>query len=1258
MDTLIPVRRLFISVTLTALAVSFAFAATIGSGSPSAAIQQSFLNAYNRGQFPLLVNPVPPADVRALGTPGLVQEFSSRTGGTAKFALVKPDPNAPVAQLDTLQVLSDLYAYYTTLGVTAAGYPVNDTQTCPTNSVGNCNYQIFSKNYALFVFSTPSVNLAVRDPFYTAWNNNGGIGGVPGVVISAEGPVTSVSKILATQQLFDGATIFSYPVSSATPMVRSVVGAFNTAYLNAGGYTSLGLPTSDVLTQTGSGLVRQTFEFGRIELIPGGMPAVLFALSNLDITYATLGLSLNPGATAAISATTLDLHGFSVTDRTLTWTSTNGAVAKVTGNGYTAVVEGVSGGSAQIYVTAEGKTSAPLAVRVGSVCCLIGEGAPTPAQTQAFQNAVTRNNLSVATPVATPVTRQGAGYNQTLAAADGSAAYLVTLADSAGTAYVLTGPVYSAYLANGGFTGPVGYPASDLLPGGVQRFTSGAALAGSPVRLVPANIASKWFQLGGMAGQAGAPVADAVAFTSSTGMSGIAQSFAGGAFFGLSSGSAAGQAYFSYGAILARYLALSGTAGALGVPTGDIVGTTVLTQNFEGGYIDQQPGAAVAVEHFNPRHPAISATPAIVVPGGRVRISATGFTPASTLSFTITGQPAFSVVSPAGAYTWVVVIPAGAKSATVTIQATAKPGADAASTSYTVTSVPALLPRFRILSGDQQTGAPGAALPTPITAILTDSDGAPIAGVPVGWTTSPGATLQSSFVTDATGRVSAIFRLPSTAGVAVGSLSAGGKAVEFSALASSRSIQAYPAFAQADPQGALVATLASLLRFQQNGGALPLANGASSPAALATWLSGNTGYSAADSGAQIANPWVAAQFAKAGLFLEPTALPGVLDLVSAGTPVGLLLSLTSDGVAIGDTAVSAVGTNADGSIAISDPNPAFARTSLADYLNGFVAQGKVVKGMLSAALRIAPANAVAGTAPFIVAAPLSARASASSPLGACGALSVSDSASSGVTYLYCEGSQTAYELDLAVSKVATVVDLTGAAPVTLPANGTLAWQLGRTVGAIRSAVQTLSISAVTDSASFRTGLSPGALFTIFGAGFTADSTVTLAGRPVQMVATFPFQINALIPVGTPTGKATLQVTGVLGTASTGVTIAAISPGIFLLGSNVQGAIVNLPDITINSPEFPAQRGQFISIYSAGLGATVLRTDGLQATAATVSVVINTVIIPSSFAGLTPGFVGLYQVNVQLPANMPPTLNGTLLLQQGGQTSNTVALAVQ
>ena len=94
---------------------------------------------------------------------------------------------------------------------------------------------------------------------------------------------------------------------------------------------------------------------------------------------------------------------------------------------------------------------------------------------------------------------------------------------------------------------------------------------------------------------------------------------------------------------------------------------------------------------------------------------------------------------------------------------------------------------------------------------------------------SPGASLQSSFVTDSNGRVSAILRLPASPGVSVGSFSAGGQVAEFSALAAAKSILGVPPFSQTDAQGGLVAALASLIRFYQNSGALPFANGSATP---------------------------------------------------------------------------------------------------------------------------------------------------------------------------------------------------------------------------------------------------------------------------------------------------------------------------------------------------------------------------------------------------------------------------------------------
>jgi uncharacterized protein (TIGR03437 family) len=47
-----------------------------------------------------------------------------------------------------------------------------------------------------------------------------------------------------------------------------------------------------------------------------------------------------------------------------------------------------------------------------------------------------------------------------------------------------------------------------------------------------------------------------------------------------------------------------------------------------------------------------------------------------------------------------------------------------------------------------------------------------------------------------------------------------------------------------------------------------------------------------------------------------------------------------------------------------------------------------------------------------------------------------------------------------------------------------------------------------------------------------------------------------------------------------------------------------------------------------------------------------------FAGLAPGFVGLYQVNVQIPDGLAPGPAVPLVLTQNGVASNRVTLALQ
>jgi uncharacterized protein (TIGR03437 family) len=76
-----------------------------------------------------------------------------------------------------------------------------------------------------------------------------------------------------------------------------------------------------------------------------------------------------------------------------------------------------------------------------------------------------------------------------------------------------------------------------------------------------------------------------------------------------------------------------------------------------------------------------------------------------------------------------------------------------------------------------------------------------------------------------------------------------------------------------------------------------------------------------------------------------------------------------------------------------------------------------------------------------------------------------------------------------------------------------------------------------------------------------------------------------------------------------------------------------------------------------LGA-VTQSGQLSRTSAPVTVLLNGTELSPLFAGLAPGFVGLYQVNVTVPAATPPGLGIPLTLKVGGQTSNSVLVALQ
>ncbi len=382
----------------------------VGGGSPDAGIKLAFINAWQRNGFNNLVAD-PTVNVTKYGTTGLIQQFPGLSAGT--FALIKPDTTD---NYNVQQLQAAMYAFYTTVGVATAGYPASDTQACPTlvavaNLTITCQWQPFTTNYALFVYSkalqTGAQNFATRDPFYTKWAAFNGIQGL-GPANSAETAVTSQFATKATAQTYDQGAIYNITSGLITGRVLAVKEPIYDLYvsLSAQGGT-LGLPVTEELLAS-NGNMRQSFEGGAIEYNPATRIAVLRPPIAKISLVPSGAVHLNTGGTLPAQVTLLGSDGSTLADRTVSWNTSNGQVAQIQSTGFSATIKAVGGGTAVVTVTAEGKTSATLTITVTAQCCQIGEGAPAAIQ-QAFLNAVTRDGLSVQLPAGSAVARVGTG---------------------------------------------------------------------------------------------------------------------------------------------------------------------------------------------------------------------------------------------------------------------------------------------------------------------------------------------------------------------------------------------------------------------------------------------------------------------------------------------------------------------------------------------------------------------------------------------------------------------------------------------------------------------------------------------------------------------------------------------------------------------------------------------------------------------------------------------------------------------------------
>jgi uncharacterized protein (TIGR03437 family) len=219
-------------------------------------------------------------------------------------------------------------------------------------------------------------------------------------------------------------------------------------------------------------------------------------------------------------------------------------------------------------------------------------------------------------------------------------------------------------------------------------------------------------------------------------------------------------------------------------------------------------------------------------------------------------------------------------------------------------------------------------------------------------------------------------------------------------------------------------------------------------------------------------------------------------------------------------------------------------------------------------------------------------------------------------------------------------------------------------------------------------LAPGSFVSIFGANLSAGQSqsnglplatqlgatqVFLAGKQLPMQFAAGGQVNAIVPydIAANSTQQLIVMNGPAISVPEPVVIAPAEPAVFTQDFSGHGAgiVVGVkPDQSqfVVDANHPLSAGDIAVIYCAGLGpvnpsvpaGTAAPLSPLSYTTNTVTVTMGGVNAPVAFAGLAPGFAGLYQVNATVPSGITPGSNVQLVLTEAGQSSLPVTITVQ
>jgi len=228
---------------------------------------------------------------------------------------------------------------------------------------------------------------------------------------------------------------------------------------------------------------------------------------------------------------------------------------------------------------------------------------------------------------------------------------------------------------------------------------------------------------------------------------------------------------------------------------------------------------------------------------------------------------------------------------------------------------------------------------------------------------------------------------------------------------------------------------------------------------------------------------------------------------------------------------------------------------------------------------------------------------------------------------------------------------------------------------------------VVDGASFASGqaIAPGAITSLFGRNLTNETEtageiplpeilagveVFAGGRAAPLYFGSRGQMNVQMPVEL-NPETTTQVFARSGgqyTVPEEVQLATANPGVFFNQAAVgpNRTVAQNEDLTLNSPGNPAAPGSAVTLYASGIGPTnpevpsgeaAPDSEPLARATSTVEATIGGEPADVLFLGLAPGFVGLGQVNLRVPASAPIGAEIPVVIRVNGRVSNMTVISV-